>query len=1256
MKDPEPSFPSLADIQSLFSDRLGAESLVIAIDMQCTQSNASRNRGVGRYVTTLVLQLAKTNAYDSINLFFSRDYEIPVQFLVGTFRINYYTDIDQSSSIQARSLARSHDLELVNPDVILAGHLFEGYNEESIIPPLPIIGSSVIYCTIVYDLIPLVLSDHYFKFKDFKDWWLEKSEYFKYYDHVFGISESSCLDLIAFLNHDSAKTSFLGGAVNQEFVSTELRNPDCPSLANLSNRDFIAFVGGYEYRKNLNTVISAFKRYLHESALDSSLSLVIACNIPESVANTYCSEFKESGYDEDLLVFTGFISEHDLKWLINKSKFLLFPSYYEGLGLPILEGMIMNTPTITSNTSSMKELISHDYYLVDPYDVNSISKAISRLQKDPRLDLFSAICAHTLERFNADSLVRFFNAKIVELLENRRSEVPSKAKALKIAFFSPVLPSESGIATYANLTLEHLKTKAIIDVFPYPEAQVLLQHIEGVRLMDHKSFKHCANSYDICLFHMGNSHFHAYMFEHIDFCRENNIRVAVFLHDAFLSGLYGFMYSSGLACSQLKGDSLANEAIHQYGINNPKSIFGNTSPAFSDLIRLLPFSQYIATSCDLLLSHSRFNLDIYRFFNPALPITKYNIVKQMCNIRPLEPSSTQATRAELGLSADSLVIITAGFVDQTKCSDLAFDAVIEFCRLEPAASVVFVFLGLYQANDTLFSNCIENLKCKAETTPNLKVVFTGFIDDILYNKYLDVSDVGIQLRQNTRGGTPKGVLDFLSRLKPVIVNRYGSYTDYPEDVVLFTSSTPTCAEICSIITRLYKTDSLLVLRNRINHYMLQNHNPHRISDEYISILSQIVNHSRFRAPQPVIESLVQFDKSPEAKSIVSFTSLVKPFFSSSIANAGRKRRIYIDFSLTNAFPKNTGIQRVARQVISEISKLVSFEFEFSFVALEHDSKICTYEFNDGCFTLAADEFDPQPFDIFLLIDTGWILYKNNRSIIDSLRMRKVIIASLYHDIIPITHPQFFPEKSTSSTEAWNHYAVSHTDLFLYNSDFTKRCYIRHFPELSKRQVSHRTIRLGSDSVNKFNQPFSQETTLKYSVPDQFILIVGSIEPRKNQLEAIKAFVDLDQAGLTTDFSLIVVGNFYDSDYKLTWERQFARLRSNRIVHLEKASDELLSLLYGRAMVLLHTSHVEGYGLPIVEALSSGTHVICSDIPAFREVAGDSAYYIDQTNSSTISMGLRKWFKLHSSNELPPINYSPPSWRDTVSDIINALKG
>ncbi len=141
------------------------------------------------------------------------------------------------------------------------------------------------------------------------------------------------------------------------------------------------------------------------------------------------------------------------------------------------------------------------------------------------------------------------------------------------------------------------------------------------------------------------------------------------------------------------------------------------------------------------------------------------------------------------------------------------------------------------------------------------------------------------------------------------------------------------------------------------------------------------------------------------------------------------------------------------------------------------------------------------------------------------------------------------------------------------------------------------------------------------LPDRYLLFIGTREPRKNLLNVLKAFDEL----LRVDPSvppLVVVGGAGWRGRSIEDELN-RRIDSPHVRVMGYLADELLPIVYARASVLVFPSLYEGFGLPIVEAMASGTPVITSDRGAMAEIAGDAALFVDPSDPTDIARAMQQ---------------------------------
>lgn len=155
---------------------------------------------------------------------------------------------------------------------------------------------------------------------------------------------------------------------------------------------YILFVGRLEPRKNIPTLIEAFSLLIKNGFEEYSLVIGGAKDFG------YEEIFKAAGSSVGVhkIIFPGTIFEKDLPVLMSGAKIFAYPAFYEGFGLPVLEAMACGTPVVTSNTSSLPEIVGDAGILVNPYEVESLFSGLRTLLTDD--NLFNQIRGRGIQR------------------------------------------------------------------------------------------------------------------------------------------------------------------------------------------------------------------------------------------------------------------------------------------------------------------------------------------------------------------------------------------------------------------------------------------------------------------------------------------------------------------------------------------------------------------------------------------------------------------------------------------------------------------------------------------------------------------------------------------------------------------------------------------------------------------------------------------------------------------------------------------
>jgi glycosyltransferase involved in cell wall biosynthesis len=147
--------------------------------------------------------------------------------------------------------------------------------------------------------------------------------------------------------------------------------------------DYILTVGSIQPRKNLPRLISAFAALCREDAIRPLPALVIVGKRGWLYEETLHAA--ENSQVKERILFTDYVPETDLPALYTGATCFVYPSYFEGFGIPPLEAMRCGTPTITGNRTCFPEIIADGGLMVDPFDERAIKEAVLKIFSDPNL-------------------------------------------------------------------------------------------------------------------------------------------------------------------------------------------------------------------------------------------------------------------------------------------------------------------------------------------------------------------------------------------------------------------------------------------------------------------------------------------------------------------------------------------------------------------------------------------------------------------------------------------------------------------------------------------------------------------------------------------------------------------------------------------------------------------------------------------------------------------------------------------------------
>lgn len=198
-------------------------------------------------------------------------------------------------------------------------------------------------------------------------------------DHLITVSNFSKKQLLTFTEAQNLKTTCIYNGVSKEHFNTNAAS----GIDSLPSSYFLC-IGNQKEHKNLKGAFQAFALFLKNTGTDIHLVCVGSGSGMRRI-DPLETIFKEFPILNGRVHFLGKVKSKELPLLYQNARFLLFPSFFEGFGLPPLEAMCCETPVIASNIESIREVCEEAFLPVDPHSPLSIATAMENLLKSPNL-------------------------------------------------------------------------------------------------------------------------------------------------------------------------------------------------------------------------------------------------------------------------------------------------------------------------------------------------------------------------------------------------------------------------------------------------------------------------------------------------------------------------------------------------------------------------------------------------------------------------------------------------------------------------------------------------------------------------------------------------------------------------------------------------------------------------------------------------------------------------------------------------------
>ncbi len=230
------------------------------------------------------------------------------------------------------------------------------------------------------------------------------------------------------------------------------------------------------------------------------------------------------------------------------------------------------------------------------------------------------------------------------------------------------------------------------------------------------------------------------------------------------------------------------------------------------------------------------------------------------------------------------------------------------------------------------------------------------------------------------------------------------------------------------------------------------------------------------------------------------------------------------------------------------------------------------------------------------------------------RFSRVPYVVTIHDLSYLHFPELFKKNDLYQLTSWSKYSIISSVHIIAVSQTTKEGIVKFYNvQPSKITVSYE----GYDKERFFPQPKNaiDKIKKKYKIAGDYVIFVGTLQPRKNIERLIEAFKSIDA-------KLVIVGKkgwMYDQILEKSQKLGI----TDKVIFTDFVPDADLPALISGAKVYINPSLWEGFGIPVIEAQACGVPVVVSATSSLPEIVGDSAVFVDPTNVDSIAGGIGK---------------------------------
>jgi glycosyltransferase involved in cell wall biosynthesis len=1226
----------------------------IVIDMQGAQSVGSRFGNIGRFAMSLSKAIVRDRGEHEVvlalNGFFAESIETIRAALDRSLpQENIRTwyapgPVDYLSQPQWRREVAEHIREYfiarLKPDLVLVTSLIEGF-EENAVTSVRKIFREIPTAVICHDLTPYIYRNPYFEDPVVEAFYLNKLDQLRRADLFFALSESSRKSAVRHLGVDERSVINVGTAPDVQFRVRHIppaRQRELMQRYGLQ-RPFVIYSGGIKPGKNVEALLRAYVGL--QEGIRERHQLVIVCAAEESDRQRVIATAEYAGLKKHELIVMGIVPDEDLIDLYNLCTVSVFPSAHEGSVLPALEALSCGAPVIAAGTSSLQEMIGSADASFDERNDGAIAAKLSRVLTD---EVFrQSLSQRGLEqakRFTVDDSAKRALCAFEELHRGReKCRISEYGRRAKLAYISPLPPEHSGISDYSAELLPELSRYYDIDVVVDQEEIRDTYITAAFPSRTVEWFRNNAFKYDRVLYHFGNSHFHRHMFGLLQ-----EIPGVVVLHDFFLANLLQYMEA------HLAPNALAAALYTSHGYDAVQARF-HVKP-LADVVVRYPCNLHVLQQASGIIVHSASSLRLAEQWYGGAP----DGLAIIPLLRASGPRIDKVTaRKALGFGTSDFLVCAFGLLGPMKLNHRLVQAWRK-SSLAQDKTCHLIFVGENDGGDygqeflaTLHNNSTKN---------NIRI--TGWVDLDVFRQYLVAADIAVQLRTLSRGETSAAVFDCMNYGLATIVNAHGSMADLDDNAVRKLPDEFTDAQLIEELETLWKGADL---RKKLAAYgqqvIAKKHEPRTCARQYYEAIERF-SRAAASGTRALASSIASLECRLDDRELAEISEAIawnmpRPFV---------VRQLLVDISVLVQFDLRTGIQRVVRAVLREwLSKQPSgIRVEPVYTTGDgtyHYARQFTLDFL-SCPRDVLDDapVEFRPGDILFMLDFNTVVVEASRAFYQRLRAYGVQVVFMVYDLLPIRMPGHFLDGAPEAHARWLA-IVAEGDGAVCISKATADDLAGWFSQNGPtRQRSFKTqwFHIGADIHNSaptIGLPADAHTGLDRLRSRRSFLMVGTIEPRKGHAQVLEAFERLWHDGQEINF--VIVGK---NGWKV--EETIQKLlhhpeRGERLFWLESISDEYLERIYAASTCLIAASVGEGFGLPLIEAARHKLPIIARDIPVFREVAGEHAFYFTAKDSDALVVSIKEWLALYHKGKHPKSDTMPwLSWTQSADRLQEIL--